>query len=126
MIDTSIFKRNYSRALENVLRIHQAGGRVGVGTDCGGAPMLLFGLLYAEELSRMADAGMSNYEVLAAATSGNAKIIGMDDRIGSIETGKWADLITVKGDPLKDIETAKDVQMVFKEGEIYHRNSERY
>jgi len=123
MIDTSIFNRNYSRAQDNALRIHQAGGRVGVGTDCGGAPMLLFGLLYFEELKRMVDAGISNHDVLAAATSGNAKIIGMEDKIGRIEKGKWADLVTVKGDPLMDIEAMKDVQIVFKEGEIYHQVS---
>ena len=124
MIDTSIFERNYSRALDNALRIHRAGGRVGVGTDCGGAQMLLFGLLYFQELKQMVQAGFSNHEVLAAATSGNAGILGMEDKIGRIDKGKWADLIAVKEDPLKDIEAMQDIRMVCKNGEILGRVSD--
>ena len=91
---------------------------MGVGTDSGGSLMSFFGILYTEELKRMIGAGFSNYEVLKAATSGNAKIIDMDDRIGSIKKGKLADLIAVEGNPLEDIEVIKDVKIVFKGGRL--------
>jgi imidazolonepropionase-like amidohydrolase len=124
MIDTSIFERNHARAQANALRIHKAGGRVGVGTDCGGAPMLIFGFCYFEELKQMVNAGFSNHEVLVAATSGNARIIDMEDRVGRIEKGKWADLIAVKGNPLEDIAAMQDIQMVCKDGEIFRHISD--
>ena len=110
--------RSFPIAIKNVLKIHKAGGRVGVGTDSGGSLMSFFGILYPEELKRMINAGFSNYEALKAATSGNAKIIDMDERIGSIKKGKLADLIAVEGNPLEDIEVIKDVKMVFKGGRL--------
>lgn len=117
-LDIPLHKRSFPTAIKNVFKLHKAGGRVGVGTDSGGSLMSFFGILYLEELKRMVEAGFSNYEALKAATSGNAKIIDMDDRIGSIRKGKLADLIAVEGNPLDDIEVIKDVKMVFKGGRL--------
>lgn len=117
-MDIPLLEKGFSIAANNAWKLHKAGARVGVGTDSGGSLMSFFGVLYPEELKRMVKAGFSNYEALKAATSGNAKTLDMDDRIGSIRKGKLADLIAVEGNPLEDIEVVKDVKMVFKEGRL--------
>ena len=50
------------------------------------------------------------------ATAGNARILNMQDRIGTIEKGKWADLIAIEGDPLVDLDSTNNVHMVMKGG----------
>ena len=56
---------------------------------------------------------------IVAATSLNAEIIGWSDRVGSIERGKFADLIAVAGDPLRDITELQRVKFVMKGGVVY-------
>lgn len=114
--NVSLFERGYPVAMKNALKLHKAGGKVGVASDSGGSCMSYFGILYHEELKRMAEAGFSNYEVLKAATSMNARILDLDDRIGSLQRGKIADLVAVEGNPLEDISIMKNIKMVFKEG----------
>lgn len=114
--DVEMFNRGYPVVMKNFLKMHKAGVRIGVGSDSGGSCMSYFGTLYPEELIRMAVAGMSNYEVLKAATSVNAEILDMSDIIGSIGKGKLADLVAVEGNPLDDISVMRDIKMVFKEG----------
>jgi len=48
-----------------------------------------------------------------------AKLLRIDDTLGSIETGKIADIIAVKGDPIKDISVLKDIALVIKDGKVY-------
>ena len=60
--------------------------------------------------------GFTNTEALKAATSVNADIIGMSDKVGSIETGKHADFTIVKGDPITEISAVRDIQFVVKDG----------
>lgn len=55
-----------------------------------------------------------------SATSLNAEIIGWSDRVGSVEKGRYADLIAVPGDPLKDITLLERVSFVMKGGVVYH------
>ena len=64
-------------------------------------------------------AGMSAQEAIASATTVAAKHIGLEDVIGSLEEGKYADLIGVDGSPLEDIEELMDVDFVMKGGVIY-------
>jgi imidazolonepropionase-like amidohydrolase len=66
----------------------------------------------------MGDAGMSQIETIRAATINSAELMGWQDRVGSLETGKFADLIAVAGDPLKDINELKRVKFVMKAGEV--------
>jgi len=73
----------------------------------------------AEEFTYMIAAGMSEMEAIESATTVAAKHIGLSDVIGTLETGKFADLIGVDGNPLKDIEELRDVDFVMKGGEVY-------
>lgn len=72
----------------------------------------------AREIALMADWGMGAAEALWTATAGNAHILGLDDRIGSIAPGRIADLVAVDGDPLADPAALSRVHMVMQGGAI--------
>ena len=113
--DIKFFKESYPVVLKNVENIKNSGGRIGVGTDTCGTGLSFFGFYY-KELEHLTKAGFSNAEALKAATSVNADIIGLSDKVGSIETGKYADFTIVKGDPITDISTVRNIQYVVKGG----------
>ena len=71
----------------------------------------------------MTYAGIPNVSVLKAATINGARALGIDDRVGSIEPGKLADLFIVRGNPLEDIKTARDIKLVIKDGVAYDPES---
>jgi imidazolonepropionase-like amidohydrolase len=76
--------------------------RIGMGTDFEGSPLFPHGE-NGMELELMVQGGMSAGDVIVAATATNAAILGIKKRLGTIETGKIADLIAVSGNPLKEI-----------------------
>ncbi|KAA0225808.1 amidohydrolase family protein [candidate division KSB1 bacterium] len=92
-----------------------AGISVGLGTD---ASVIPHGD-NAKELAMRVSLGESPMSVIVSATSLNAEIIGWQDRVGSIEVGKYADLIAVPGDPLQDIDRLQHVGFVMKGGVVY-------
>ena len=67
----------------------------------------------------MVNAGVPAMAALKSATIEPAKLLNIDDRLGSIETGKLADLVAVKGDPLNDITLLQDIKFVMKNGIVY-------
>ena len=73
------------------------------------------------ELELMVEYGMDTSAVLHAATAGNAGYFDIDDRVGSIRPGLYADLIAVEGDPSADISALRNVRLVMKGGEIFRR-----
>jgi imidazolonepropionase-like amidohydrolase len=90
--------------------------RIGTGTDDVFAETP-FALL-PEEMEWMTRYGMSNMEVIESATRVGAEALGMEHKFGTIEAGKYADLIMVNRDPLKDITVFKEVSWVMKEGMV--------
>jgi imidazolonepropionase-like amidohydrolase len=66
---------------------------------------------------------MKPVAALRSATSEGSKLLGVDDRLGSIEPGKLADLVAVRGDPTRDIKQMKTVFFVMKGGVIYRRDA---
>lgn len=74
------------------------------------------------ELELMVDYGMSAADALAVATSGNARLLKIDDRLGSVRPGLLADLVAVRGNPAQDIRALRDVTFVMKGGEIVCRD----
>lgn len=102
--------------MQEMLRIAWEGGvNVAFGTDSG---VSAHGQ-NAQEFIYMINAGMSEQDAIKAATSVAAKHIEMDDKIGTLEAGKYADLIAVDGNPLADIKELLDVDFVMKGGVVY-------
>lgn len=73
----------------------------------------------AREAELMVKGGMTPAEVAIAATSGNAKMFGIADRLGSVKTGMLADLVAVEGNPLTDISVIRKVSLVMKDGVLW-------
>jgi imidazolonepropionase-like amidohydrolase len=94
---------------------YRAGVRVMFGTDAGVFPHGLNG----REFQYMVEAGMPAMEAIQSATIVPARFLKIDDRLGSVESGKTADLIAVPGDPLADITLLQRVSFVMKDGVIY-------
>ena len=105
------------RGPKNISKMKQAGIIIGCGTDSG-VPLMYHGALW-REMEMLSRIGFSNKEVLQCATINNARIIRMADKIGTIEKGKFADMVVLKENPLIKIEACRVPQIVIKEGHIY-------
>jgi imidazolonepropionase-like amidohydrolase len=101
-------------ARKNVARAFAAGVKVGFGTDAAVYPHGL----NAHEFAVMVKLGLSPLAAIQAATVNDADLLGWSDKIGTIEAGKWADMIAVDGDPLADVTTLERVKFVMKGGEV--------
>jgi imidazolonepropionase-like amidohydrolase len=98
---------------------HKAAIAAGV-TICNGSDVGVFTHGdNARELELLVNYGMSPVDVLRSATSIDAKMLHMEDRIGAVKIGLFADLIAVDGDPTKDISAVRKVKFVMKGGTIY-------
>jgi imidazolonepropionase-like amidohydrolase len=114
LADPRYFKEMFPNVVENLKILNGMGAKIGIGTDSG-TFRGLFGR-YNDELRHMTSAGISNFDTLRMATVVNADIIDMQEKIGTIEKGKYADIIAVEGNPLKNIEVMDSVAMVMKGG----------
>jgi len=101
----------------NLLAMKDAGIVIGCGTDAG-VPLSYHGTLW-REMEMLKRIGFTNAEVLRCATFNNAKIIGMADKIGTVDSGKLADLVVLRENPLKKIEACRQPSLVIKDGKIY-------
>lgn len=108
--------------LDSVRRAVRGGVRVVFGTDAGG-PYHQVGADNVLELEMMREAGMSPMQVLRAATSEAADVLGVGDETGTVEVGKAADLAVLDGDPLADLTAYAAVDYVVKGGRL-HRVAE--
>lgn len=115
IMDDEVFTEGIPIARENVRRIWDAGGRIGCGTDAGGSDFGFFGFFH-RELTNLVDIGLSPFEALRCATVVNAEVLGMDGDIGTLEPGKYADMVVVRDNPLEDISAMGDVEAVYKGG----------
>jgi imidazolonepropionase-like amidohydrolase len=104
---------------ESFLAAVRSGMKIAAGTDAG-TPFNPHGEL-PTELELMVEYGLSPTEALVAATRNAAENIDLLHEVGTLETGKLADLVLVNGDPTTDISAARDVVLVVKEG-VVHRN----
>jgi imidazolonepropionase-like amidohydrolase len=98
---------------------HQAGSKVVVGSHTS-APHAEVGRAYQRELELLVEAGLSPLEAITAGTLHNAQFFGIDDRLGSIQAGKLADLVLIEGDPSRDIQAMKNVRRVMLNGLWQH------
>jgi imidazolonepropionase-like amidohydrolase len=73
----------------------------------------------SKEFGALVRGGMKPLEAIQAATLRASELIGMSDQIGTLESGKWADIIAVAGDPLNDIQAMETVVFVMKDGVVF-------
>lgn len=88
-----------------------AGVKVALGTDCN------HGQLW-REIACLVRLGVTPMDAIIAATRSVAELCGMGEQVGTLEAGKRADLICVKGNPLQNIETIRNVRLVIKDGRV--------
>lgn len=91
--------------------------KIALGTDAGGFDWKQ--LNEAEEFVYYANYGMTPMQAIRAGTSVPAELLGWSDEAGTIESNKWADIVAVSGDPLRDITELKRVKFVMKGGVVY-------
>jgi imidazolonepropionase-like amidohydrolase len=104
-----------SKIQENFARAYKHGVKIAFGTDAGVFPHGE----NAREFGYMVEGGMPPIEALLCAMQVNADILGMGEKLGSIEAGKLADIVAVNEDPTKNIKTMEKVTFVMKDGVIY-------
>jgi imidazolonepropionase-like amidohydrolase len=90
------------------------GVKIGLGTDAAVYPHGQ----NAKEFKLMFDLGMPAIDALRAATSVNAELFGIAQKVGTLEKGKLADIVAIPGDPTADITATERVSFVMKEGKI--------
>ncbi|MBU1099588.1 MAG: amidohydrolase family protein [Bacteroidetes bacterium] len=105
-------------AIRNLRKFFNAGGNVALGTDFAGFHTSFDSGLPFTEIQSMKEAGMSNMDIIVAATLNAAYVCGMENEIGTIEVGKIADLLIINGNPLTDIDVLRNVSMVIHNGHI--------
>ena len=105
----------FPRVAKGAKEIFDAGGNVGLG---GHGEMQ--GLQVHWEMWAMAAGGITNLDVLRIATLESAKAIGLDSEIGSIESGKLADLVVMDNNPLEDISNTNSISLVMVNGTLYN------
>jgi imidazolonepropionase-like amidohydrolase len=96
-------------------KAYKAGVKIAFGTDAG---------VYAHgknwmEFIYMTEAGMPVLEAIRCATVNASELIGISDKAGTIEPGKWADIVAVEGDPTADVHAMGQMRFVMKEGVVY-------
>jgi imidazolonepropionase-like amidohydrolase len=103
---------------ESIARAHKAGVRIAMGTD---AAVMPHGT-NLRELGLMEKIGMTPMEAIVATTRTAAECLGWQDRLGTLEPGKLADVVIARTDPLKDLrilEKAENISLVMKDGKVY-------
>ncbi|MDJ1470526.1 metal-dependent hydrolase family protein [Xanthocytophaga flava] len=96
-------------------KAYKAGVKIAFGTDAG---VFLHGK-NAKEFEYMVEAGMPAMQAIKCATIIPAEILGMKDQLGSLESGKFADIVATNENPLQNIKTLQNVTFVMKEGVVY-------
>jgi imidazolonepropionase-like amidohydrolase len=102
---------------ENFAKAVKKGVRIALGTDAGGFDWKA--LNEAKEFEYYVQYGMTPMQAIRTGTSSAAELLGWSDKLGTIEAGKWADIVAVSGDPLKDVKELQNVKFVMKGGAVF-------
>ncbi len=114
-----IMRRWRSNVLRTVGRMHAAKVPIVMGSDSGNWPIIPYefhGPTSLREIELLGEAGLKPHEALAAATRVAATMLGQENDIGTVEIGKRADLVVVRGDPLQDLRALRNIQWTIRNG----------
>jgi imidazolonepropionase-like amidohydrolase len=115
------FENIYWTKRKEIKAFYDAGGGdfITLGTDHPSWGEFFTPFSVHRELQSFSRSGIPNAAVLRIATINSARAMGLGDRLGSIEVGKWADLVVVRGNPLADIRRTRQPRLVIKAGRLY-------
>ncbi len=102
---------------ETFKKAYKRGVKIAFGTDAGVFPHGENG----KEFTYMAEAGMPVMEAIKSATLVNAGILGIADKIGSLEAGKLADIVATDENPLENVRTLEKITFVMRDGVVYKK-----
>lgn len=114
--NTDAARRGLEMNLRNLKTLHDAGVKIGFGTDSGATPLRVPGIAEHRELALMVQAGLSPLEALTIATANAAALLARDDR-GTLQPGKRADFVVLDGNPSADISAADQIVEVWTRGQ---------
>lgn len=114
-------KKLYFKYLELVKAMDESGVKLLAGTDMGANPLCFPGTGLHSELKELVRAGLTPLEALQTATINPAQFLSMEDRYGSVQEGKIADLVILEKNPLEDISNVQEVRAVVKDGDLLSR-----
>lgn len=112
---TAVHVEGFNKMMAFVGRAGRAGGRVVVGSHSG-VPHAERGWAYQREMELLVESGLSPLEAITAATLQNARFFRIEERLGTIEAGKLADLVLAGADPVKDIAAMRQIRRVMLNG----------
>jgi imidazolonepropionase-like amidohydrolase len=116
-------ERENQRYNSLVQRVLKSGVKFAAGSDMGWFyPGKTRGQASVSRFPTLHEAGMPSLDVIRAITTNAAEMLGWQDRVGAIESGKFADLVAVAGDPLADITELERVRFVMKDGQVVRNN----
>ena len=111
------WKKTFDLQRENFAKAIQKGVKIALGTDAGGFDWKKVN--QAKEFEYYVQYGMTPMQAIRAGTSVASELLGWSDAAGTVEAGKWADLVAVSGNPLEDITELQKVKFVMKGGVIF-------
>ena len=111
------FRKTFALQQANFGKAMQKGVKIALGTDAGGFDWKKFN--QAKEFEYYVQNGMTPMQAIRAGTSVAAELLGWSETAGTVEAGKWADIVAVSGDPLRDIAELEKVKFVMKGGVIF-------
>lgn len=109
------YKAALPTAEKNLKKLSDAGVKIIMGTDSGATSSRFEGYFEHLEMQMMAESGMSPREILVSATGGAARALKVND-IGTLEKGKWADIVVYDKNPLEDIHNTESISSVYVAG----------
>ena len=114
--------QQWERTARNIMKLHKAGVRIGIGSDGGGQGGDRFiGFTAHTELENMVAAGMTPSEAIVAGTRNGAEILGLDKDLGTVTVGKSADFIVLDANPLDEITNSRKIDQVYLRGHQVRR-----
>ena len=115
--EDEFWKKTFDLQRENFAKAMQKGVKIALGTDAGGFDWKKVN--QAKEFEYYVQYGMTPMQAIRAGTSVASELLGWSETAGTVEAGKWADLVAVSGNPLQDIKELQKVKFVMKGGVIF-------
>ncbi len=118
--DHSLYPEFLKTAQQNLKKLYDAGVKIGFGSDSG-PPLRFQGYFEHWEMELMNQAGLKPEEIIPIATRNTAQCMGLIKDLGTLEKGKWADLVVLSKNPLSDIKNTRTIDMTMIAGNVVYR-----